>query len=101
MTTRNAKTRYVATCGVSWRVGAREVNREAGDDISDAPADVLKEFLAWPPEAPAAVMASGATEAAAAMRELAASSMALADAGVAIDAAMGDLANAIEEANDG
>lgn len=62
MTAKNAKTHYIATRGVSWRVGEREVNREAGDDISDAPADVLKEFLAWPPESPAAVMASGKPE---------------------------------------
>ena len=55
MTTKNAKAKYIATRGVSWRVGEREVNRESGDDISDAPADVLKELLAWPPEAPAAV----------------------------------------------
>lgn len=53
-----SKPNYIATRGVSWRVGGVEVNREAGEDISDAPADVLKEFLAYPPEAPAAVLGS-------------------------------------------
>jgi len=45
------KTTYIATRGVSWRVGEREVNREAGEDISDAPAAAIKEWLALDPPA--------------------------------------------------
>lgn len=46
---------YIATRGVSWRNGDGWVNREAGDDISDAPAGAIKEWLAYPAESPAAV----------------------------------------------
>lgn len=45
------KKRYIATRGVSWRDGAIEVNREAGDDISDAPAAALKDWLSLEPPA--------------------------------------------------
>jgi len=73
------KKRYLATRGVSWRDGDTEINREAGDDISDAPADVIKEWRGLEP--PAAVNADdwpahqapiAAQEAADALRELAA-----------------------------
>lgn len=48
--------KYRATRGVSWRGANGEwVNREAGDEISDAPAKALEGFLAWPRQAPAAV----------------------------------------------
>lgn len=46
-----SKQSYIATRGVSWRAGGVEVNRDAGDDVSDAPADVLKDLLAWDPPA--------------------------------------------------
>ncbi len=51
-----SKPNYIATRGVSWRAGGVEVNREAGEDISDAPADVLKELLGLAP--PAAALGS-------------------------------------------
>lgn len=51
-----SKPNYIATRGVSWRAGGVEVNREAGDDVSDAPADVLKELLGLDP--PAAALGS-------------------------------------------
>lgn len=38
--------RYIATRGVSWRKGDGWVNREAGDDVTDAPKSALKDFLA-------------------------------------------------------
>jgi hypothetical protein len=37
--------KYVATRGVSWRKGEGELNREAGDDVSDAPATAIKDWL--------------------------------------------------------
>jgi len=45
------KKKYIATRGVSWRDGDREVNREAGDDISDAPEKAIKEWMALEPPA--------------------------------------------------
>ena len=45
------KTVYIATRGVSWRNGDSEINREAGDDISDAPAAAIKEWMALDPPA--------------------------------------------------
>lgn len=38
--------RYIATRGVSWPKGDGWVNREAGEDVSDAPKVALKDFLA-------------------------------------------------------
>lgn len=38
---RQTAARYVATRGVSWLAGGEWVNREAGDDVSDAPAGVI------------------------------------------------------------
>lgn len=55
-----SKTAYIATRGVSWRDGDRKVNREAGDDVSDAPSDVLKELLTWDPPAAAVAKAEEA-----------------------------------------
>lgn len=37
--------RYVATRGVSWRTRSGEVNRDAGQDVSDAPAAAIKDLL--------------------------------------------------------
>ena len=55
-----AKEKWVATRGVSWRVGDSEIGREAGEDVSDAPAAVLKEWAALEPPA---VALAGAKEA--------------------------------------
>lgn len=51
------KAKWVATCGVSWRTadGTGWVNREAGEDVSDAPESALRDFRGWPEGAPAAV----------------------------------------------
>lgn len=46
---------WVATRGVSWKVGEGWVNREAGDDVSDAPETVLAELRSWPVDDPAVV----------------------------------------------
>lgn len=37
----STRERWIATRGVSWRVGDGWEHREAGDDVSDAPAEVL------------------------------------------------------------
>lgn len=48
--------KYIATRGVSWRDGEDGwVNREEGDEISDAPEDALEELLKYPKGDPAAV----------------------------------------------
>ncbi len=40
-----SKAKTIATRGVAWRVdGGGEVNRERGEEISDAPASVLAEL---------------------------------------------------------
>lgn len=46
--TRGAKAaaRYEAVVLVSWRSGESEITRLPGDDVSDAPARVLREFVA-------------------------------------------------------
>lgn len=43
--------KYRALRGVAWRTASGEINREAGDDVSDAPAAALKEWLALDPPA--------------------------------------------------
>lgn len=37
--------KYRATRGVTWRTPKGQVGREAGDDVSDAPAAVIKDLL--------------------------------------------------------
>ncbi len=37
--------KYVAERGVSWRKGDGWVDRNAGDDVSDAPASAIKDWL--------------------------------------------------------
>lgn len=39
------KKRYTAKRGVSWRVRDGWANAEAGDDVSDAPAAAIKDWL--------------------------------------------------------
>jgi len=58
----STKKRYVATRGVSWRDGEGWQNREAGEDISDAPADAIKEWLALDPPAAATEQANATKE---------------------------------------
>lgn len=36
--------RWVATRGVAWQTSRGEVNRQAGDDVSDAPPAALREW---------------------------------------------------------